>query len=96
MGLVYTNNKEVFTYFTGTGAYGLPAERDVVTGTTNPDLAHHLQDILDRVVESGGAVVLFGSPAAEAEWGYLAPLLSELELLVATPDGQIYASPDTG
>lgn len=94
--LYYTNNKEAFTFFTGVGAYGLPVERDNVTGKANPVLAEDLDRILHRLGESGGAVVLFGGPEVEAEWRYLAPLLSELELHVAVSDGRIYTAPDRG
>lgn len=90
----YTNNPEVLTFLTGVGAYGLPVERDGVTGKVNVDVAEDLAEAIRQLGETGGAVVLFGGPGSEPGWGYLSPLLSVLELHVAASDGRIYVAPD--
>ena len=90
--LVYTDNKEVFTFFTGIGAFGLPPERDGVTGLVNPETPVILEQVLERLAESGGAVVLFGGRREGPDRAYLTPLLSNLELLVSVPDGLIYTA----
>ena len=93
--LVYSDNREVYTFFTGVGAYGLPAERDSVTGRINPETPAILEQILERLQESGGVVVLFGSGDSDLERAYLAPLLTRLNLVVSASDGQIYDAPRT-
>lgn len=94
--LFFTDNTEVFTFFTGVGAFGLPDKRDGVTGLANPHIGTESTRILHELDLSGGAVVLFGGPGSEAEWRHLAPLLSELELVAAVSDGRIYSPPDPG